>query len=265
MTSYKTDYISVNKYTRPGSKRTVTKGIVLHYTASPGGTAANHKSYFGRGADGRYAGAHLFVDKNEALCIVPLNEVAYHANESKCRIASLYGKVGNYQGNANVTTIGIEMCIEKDGTIATATFNRTVDVTVELLKKYGLKVTDLYRHYDITGKNCPAPWVSKTSEWTRFKDAVKAKLNGSSTVVAVAKDKNTETFYKTGASLGLYRVKKVCSTYSGVNFKTAKKLQTLKVGTAFTVVDIVKYGNKYRFKTKSDEWVSAKRAYLEKV
>lgn len=76
---------------------------------------------------------------------------------------------------------------------------------------------------------------------------------------------NTETFYKTGASLGLYRVKKVCSTYSGVDFTKAKKLQTLKVGTAFTVTDIVKFGNKYRFKTKSGEWVSAKRAYLEKV
>lgn len=265
MTTYKTDYIGVNKYTRPGSKRTTTKGIVLHYTASPGGTAANHKSYFGRGADGRFAGAHLFVDKNEALCIVPLNEIAYHANEAKCRISSLYGKVGGYQGNANVTTIGIEMCIEKDGTIATATFNRTVDVTVELLKKYGLKANNLYRHYDITGKNCPAPWVSKPAEWTRFRDAVKAKLNGSSAKVETAKTKSTETFYKTGATLGLYRVIKACSTYSGVDFTTSKKLQALKPGTAFTVTDVIKFGNKYRFKLKNGEYVSAKRAYLEKV
>lgn len=83
----------------------------------------------------------------------------------------------------------------------------------------------------------------------------------SSTVVA----NNTETFYKKGAQLGLYRVIKPCSTYSGVDFTQADKLQPLKPGTAFTVVDIVKFGNKYRFKLKNGEYVSAKRAYLEKV
>lgn len=83
--------------------------------------------------------------------------------------------------------------------------------------------------------------------------------------VDVAKSTSTETFYKTSAALGLYRVTKKCNTYSGVDFTTAKKLQMLKVGTAFTVVDIVKYGDKYRFKTKSGEYVSAKRAHLEKV
>lgn len=86
----------------------------------------------------------------------------------------------------------------------------------------------------------------------------------STTHVEVASN-NTETFYKTGAELGLYRVKKVCSTYSGVDFTKADKLQTLKIGTAFTVTDIIKFGKKYRFKTKSGEYVSAKRGCLEKV
>lgn len=76
---------------------------------------------------------------------------------------------------------------------------------------------------------------------------------------------NTETFYKKGAALGLYRVIKPCSTYRGVDFTQANKLQTLKVGTAFTVVDIVKFDNKYRFKTKMGEYVSAKRSHLQKV
>lgn len=76
---------------------------------------------------------------------------------------------------------------------------------------------------------------------------------------------NTETFYKKGAQLGLYRVIKPCSTYSGVDFTQADKLQLLKVGTAFTVVDIVKFGSKYRFKLKNGEYVSAKRSHLQKV
>ena len=85
----------------------------------------------------------------------------------------------------------------------------------------------------------------------------------SSTTVPVAG--NTETFYKKGAQLGLYRVIKPCSTYSGVDFTQADKLQSLKIGTAFTVVDIVKFDNKYRFKTKMGEYVSAKRSHLKKI
>ena len=85
-----------------------------------------------------------------------------------------------------------------------------------------------------------------------------------STTEAVA-TANTETFFKKGAALGLYRVTKACATYNGVDFTQSDKLQTLKVGTAFTVTDIVKFGNKYRFKTKMGEYVSAKRSHLQKV
>ena len=37
----------------------------------------------------------------------------------------------------------------------------------------------IWRHYDVTGKNCPAPWVAKPSELERFKDAVFGKTSGS--------------------------------------------------------------------------------------
>lgn len=188
MTSYKTDYIAINKYTRPGSKRSKTLGIVMHYTASPGGTAAAHKSYFGRGADGRYAGAQIFVDKTEAIAITPVGEVCYHANDNQRYVGGKpYRGVSNKIGtNANLTTVGIEMCIEKDGSIAAATFDRAVDVAAELCRLYGLAESNIYRHYDVTGKNCPAPWVSKPAEFERFKKAVAAKLGGKTAVVETA-------------------------------------------------------------------------------
>lgn len=73
------------------------------------------------------------------------------------------------------------MCLEKDGSIATTTFNRTVDVVVELCEKYGLNQHDLYRHYDVTAKNCPASFVARPSDWTRFKNEVARKLKGDTT------------------------------------------------------------------------------------
>ena len=35
------------------------------------------------------------------------------------------------------------------------------------------------RHYDVTGKNCPAQMVSNPTEWQEFKNKVKGILGGS--------------------------------------------------------------------------------------
>lgn len=258
MSTFKNDYINKNKYTRPGFKGLKRRGIVLHYTASPGGSAANHKSYFGRGADGRYAGAHIFIDPKEALCIVPLDEVAYHANESNCRVPALKGKVGNYYGDANVTTVGIEMCIEKNGSIAAATFNRTVEVTAELCKKYGLNESDLYRHYDITRKNCPAPWVSNSSEWARFKKAVKKKLRG--------KEKPSSKPSKPSKPSKSIKGKMVIIKVGTLNFYNGPRWTnptgTVKKGDVFTIDKKVMVNGYPMYKLKAGNYITASNKYV---
>ncbi|MBC1604104.1 hypothetical protein HCJ39_05170 [Listeria rocourtiae] len=171
------DYIRVNQYSRPGMKLAVVNKVIMHYTANPGGTARNHWGYFNALSD-RYASAHIFVDDNEALCIIPLNEVAYQANDVQKYVnGSPYRGVTALLSNANFKAIGVEMCLDKKGNITTATFNRTVDVVAELCRTHKLTVNDIVRHYDVTGKNCPAPWVKSTAEFTRFKNAVALKLS----------------------------------------------------------------------------------------
>lgn len=174
MSFIKYEYININEYSRPGIRNNGIDGIVMHYTANNGGTARNHKNYFNN-LRGTYASAQLFVDDIEALCIMPLNEVAYHANEiSKynadgSRYRPLYSKIGN----ANYSTIGVEMCLDKNGNITEKTFQNAVKAVKELIAKYPNITRDkIWRHYDVTGKNCPAPWVAKPSELERFKDAV---------------------------------------------------------------------------------------------
>nr|ADF97537.1 PlyM12 [uncultured phage] len=166
--NYKKDYVIKNKYSRPGLKLLGVRAIVLHYTASPGGSAQNHQDFFD-GADGgayRYAGAHIFVDKKEAIEIIPLNEVAYHANERSPKLSYLRASTSSYNGNANLTTIGIEMCIEKDGSFHPDTVERTALVVEKLRKQFG-KVP-VIRHYDVTGKICPKPFVEDVSAWKAF-------------------------------------------------------------------------------------------------
>lgn len=171
--NYEMKHINKNNFSRPGYKLLPVKAFVIHYTANNGGTADNHFSYFNTLKD-RYASAHIFVDRNKALEIIPLNEVAFHANERKAGplIPTLKATATYYPGgNANLMSIGIEMCMEKDGTIHPDTIARTILVIQKLQNQFG--VQPIYRHYDVTGKKCPAPYVANEKLWTKFLADVK--------------------------------------------------------------------------------------------
>lgn len=170
MSVWKEKFISPNKFSRPQLKLNGVRKLVLHWTANYGATAENHYSYFNNLKD-RYASAHIFVDKKEAINIIPLNEVAYHANDGS------YRGVSALKPNANYLSIGVELCVEKDGTFHKDTIAKAVKVFAELCKKYKLNENDIVRHYDITHKNCPAPWVTDSSKFTEFKKSVKAELS----------------------------------------------------------------------------------------
>ena len=38
-----------------------------------------------------------------------------------------------------------------------------------LMAKYDIPIANVVRHYDVTGKNCPAPFVSDAGQWNNFK------------------------------------------------------------------------------------------------
>lgn len=156
------NFIPINQFSRPGKKRNYTRNIVFHYTANPGATAENHFHYFGENLANQnpndsvpdtYASAHVFIDRVQVLVIIPLDEVAYHAT------------------NANPYSIGIELCIESDGSFHPDTIKQAVEFGVKLCKEYNLSPnTDYLRHYDVTGKICPKPWVDDKAAWEAFKN-----------------------------------------------------------------------------------------------
>jgi N-acetylmuramoyl-L-alanine amidase len=175
MTKWRNDFVVKNKYTRPGTLLNGVKKIVLHWTANPGASAENHQRYFNGSAieNKRTASAHIFVDSKEAVCIVPLNEVAYHANDNaQVLLGKPYRGVDELKPNANKLSIGVEMCVEDDETISPATVQRTVEVIAELCKIYSLTEKDIVRHYDVTHKNCPSPFVRNSSLFDDFKKGV---------------------------------------------------------------------------------------------
>jgi len=182
MVSWKDDFIPINPYTRPGTKLKAINKIVIHWTANPGGTATGHKLYFGKilpeqnlqaikeGRKPTYGSAHIFVDPKEALCIIPLNELAYHANENYTYVnGKPFRGVEALKPNANLLSVSIEMCVEKNWWIAPETMNRSKIVAAELCKKFKLTEKDIVRHFDVTRKPCPYPFVKDRNIFDAFK------------------------------------------------------------------------------------------------
>lgn len=181
MTVWKNEYIPVNKWTRPGTKLKKVVKAVKHYTANPGASARNHLKYFGqtlpvandllvkqgKSRQTRSASAHIFIDKVESICIIPLDEVTYAVNDGS------YRGIAEIAPNANYYTINVELCIESDGSYHPETIKRAKEVFAELCKIYKLDpMEDIVRHYDITHKNCPALEVANPRIFVNFKEEV---------------------------------------------------------------------------------------------
>lgn len=156
-------FLSPNEYSRPGTALDEVKGIVIHYTANPGTTAAQNRDYFeGLGVSGEtYASSHFIVGiGGEAVQCIPLEEIAYASNER------------------NADTIAIECCIpDESGEFTEATYQTLLHLTAWLMGKYGLGIEDVIRHYDVTGKACPKYYVEYPIEWERLKQDITAYID----------------------------------------------------------------------------------------
>lgn len=143
--------------------------IVLHFTANNGDTAKNNADYFANNANLR-ASAHYFVDPNEIYQSVKDTDTAWHCGKERG---------GSYYNDCrNANSIGIEMCsVIRNGVyvIPEATMKRAAKLTRELMAKYHVPVSRVCRHYDVTRKNCPEPWIRNPQLWEKFKTMLTEK------------------------------------------------------------------------------------------
>ena len=158
--------IACNPENYGGLRGQAVEYIVIHYTAGDGDTAENNGIYFSRNSVA--ASAHWFVDEKDAVLSVPEEFVAWHCggaaySHNKCR---------------NSNSIGVELCSEKDDMgvyyFNDDTLRNAVELVHELMEKYRVPISNVIRHYDVTGKTCPAPFVGAgLGEWEIFKEALR--------------------------------------------------------------------------------------------
>ena len=167
---YKTKTLIANRRNY-GSKRStrVIKFLVYHYTANDGDTDEANAKYFHNNVV--KASAHRFVDDDSVTISVPDNYVAYHCG------GGLQGRDGHrfYKICTNTNSIGIEMCDTiKNGKyeVSSKTRANAIALGKEIVKKYGIKKENVIRHFDVTGKNCPAYFVKDEEAWKKFKDEI---------------------------------------------------------------------------------------------
>ena len=141
------------------------KYIVIHYTANNGDTAKNNADYFANNKN-LSASAHYFVDENTIWQSVKDTDTAWHCG----------AKTYKHSYCRNDNSIGIELCSRKDSAgnyyFKDQTVKNAADLTKSLMAKYNIPATNVIRHYDVTGKVCPAPMVSNTSLWNKFKEMI---------------------------------------------------------------------------------------------
>lgn len=151
-----------------GVRSSKVKYLVVHFTSNDGDTARNNGEYFAREQVG--ASAHYFVDDKEVVCSVDPNYIAWHCGNEiythpKCR---------------NSNSIGIELCSRKDKDgmyyFTENTMDKAIELIRSLMKKYDVPIENVIRHYDVTGKNCPAPFVGAgQADWEKFKEVIAMK------------------------------------------------------------------------------------------
>jgi len=176
-----TDMLLTNKNARPGTK-IIPRGLVIHWTANEGkgANAAANRNYFNNPTT--LASAHYIVDDKQIVRCLPENEMGYHVGAQSYKPEALQ-KLSSYPNNC---TIGIEMCVNQDGDF-NAMYQRTLELTADILKRYGWGVDKLWRHFDVTGKNCPAYFVgddyarrftglTAAQAWIKFRDDVQRLL-----------------------------------------------------------------------------------------
>lgn len=128
--------------------------LVMHFTANDGDTDEGNGNYFHNNVTG--TSAQYFVDEDSCTLSVPEEDTAHHA--------------GNW--NMNLHSIGIEMVsriVNGKYVITEKTRDNAVQLAKELMVKHNIHISRVIRHYDVTKKLCPRPWVDDEFAWIDFK------------------------------------------------------------------------------------------------
>lgn len=143
------------------------KYIVFHFTGNKNDTAKNNADYFASG-NTRSAGAHFFVDKDGNIWqSIKLDKCANAVGgdqRSGDGGGKMYGKI------TNRNSVSIEMCAYTSGMPTDKQMQACRELYLWLQKKCPNIRNEIYRHWDVNGKDCPKPMIGRNNKkWQHFR------------------------------------------------------------------------------------------------
>lgn len=159
------------------------KWIIIHYPVALGNNTTWLLHYYEKSSV--KTSAHYAVDSNSTISIVHTKYAANH-----CKTSGLQ----TFCGATNRNSIGIDLMDDKinkkstsvndnDWFIPYQTINRAASLVAFLMKKYSIDIDHVVRHYDVTHKMCPRPFVGNDTNgyynksgnevWAEFKAMIK--------------------------------------------------------------------------------------------
>ena len=148
----------------PAKRSQTIKYIVCHYL---GVKSADNENLYGGGY-----GGHFYISRAGKI---------YKAADPKTAVVwQCGGKIQGetqasagspahqfYQKCTNYNSIGIECGVNNDSDwwFTEASQESYVYLVSKLMDEYSIPIDRVIRHYDVTGKNCPAPWVSGNGKY----------------------------------------------------------------------------------------------------
>lgn len=244
--------LTINRYSRPGTKRTRTTKIAVHYVANPKSTAIANRNYFENcRITEKYVSSHYIIGLDgEIIRCVPEDEIAYCTNA------------------ANAYSISIECCHpDWTGKLNDKTYAALVELCTDLLRRYQLAADDLIRHFDVTGKVCPKNFVPASrggtdtddaANWQRFRTDVASALAGAQKPVEAPE-----------TAEGSFLVKITCASLNvRAGAGTGYKINTVvHHGEVYTIVETALVGRSAMWgRLKSGAgWINIGSKYCKRV
>lgn len=194
---YREDYLTVNKYSRPGVVRKETRAFVIHWVKNPRTSAQFNRDFFESLKEGIsaywdeesswFASTQWLVDENEIILAMPPGEVSYNCGSS-LQIAMKHGQKRAYPKEAekifegylryplspNYCTEAVEFC-HPDWTGEPEEETRQNLVSLGGMRVFAnqLSINQILRHYDVVGwKDCPQFYVENPEAWEELRNDI---------------------------------------------------------------------------------------------
>lgn len=178
----------INEY-KTLCKNRKPKWIIVHYTGCIASAQDVCTSMAKRKPKEKQSSTNYIVDDNVVMhCVDECNYFAWHCATSGKKV---------YCSARNNNAIGVDLCEKKKNTssmestdmdwyFSDKTLLNAAQLIVELMIKYNIDIDHVVRHYDVTHKRCPAPFVgdeinevfciSGNDTWKAFKAQILSML-----------------------------------------------------------------------------------------